>query len=294
MTVALPGDTEKLTPILEQSIPEAPIQILTAAETCELVPLFNPDYVESATFAAGVADIEVATLHRGYLGAVKRGGGTVTCSIRVEDIIRKDGAWQVSGNRQTITRKVLINAAGAWADQIAIMAGATPTKLVAKHRTAIIVDLPQHIAPSTHLPAIDFADCNGYFKPEAGKLMVSPGEETPIEPQDAWPEDWDIAVLVDWLENRSLIEVKRVEHSWAGLHTFAPDNIPTVGYDPKVEDIFLLAGQGWYGIMMVPALGCATAPLIISGILPTDMLSMGVEKHDISPCRFVKDTPDFL
>jgi D-arginine dehydrogenase len=292
LTVALPGDTEKLTPILQQSTPEAPIERLTATQACELAPLLNPQYVESATFEAGVADIEVATLHQGYLGAVKQRGGTVTCSMRVEHIIRKEGTWQVSGNGQTMTGKVLINAAGAWADQIAIMAGASPTQLVAKRRTAITVELPQHLTSSTRLPAIDFADCNGYLKPESGKLMVSPGDEKPIEPQDAWPEDWDIAVLVDWLENRTLIEVQRVEHSWAGLRTFAPDNIPTVGYDPKVEGFFWLAGQGGYGIMMAPALGHATASLVTTGALPADMLTMGVGKKDISPCRFAKDTPD--
>jgi D-arginine dehydrogenase len=288
LTVALPGDTEKLTPILEQSTPEAPIERLTAAEACELAPLLDPEYVESATLEADVADIEVATLHQGYLGAVKRGGGSVICSMRVEDIIRKDGAWQVSGGNQAIIGKTLINAAGAWADQVAIMAGVIPTRLVAKRRTAIIVDLPQHIDPSTHLPAIDFADCNGYLKPEAGKLMVSPGDETPIEPQDAWPEDWDIAVLVDWLENRTLIDVQRVDHSWAGLRTFAQDDIPVVGYDPIIKDFFWLAGQGGYGIMMAPALGRATASLITTGMLCADMLSMAVQKQCISPCRFIE------
>jgi D-arginine dehydrogenase len=294
LTVALPGDTEKLTPILQLSIPQAPIEKLTAAEACELAPLLDPKYVESAAFETDVADIEVSTLHQAYLGAVKRRGGTVTCSLRVEDIIRKEGAWHVSGNGQKVMGKTIINAAGAWADQVAIMAGATPSNLVAKRRTAIIVDLPQHIDPLTHLPAIDFADCNGYLKPEAGKLMVSPGDETPIEPQDAWPEDWDIAVLVDWLENRTLIDVQRVEHSWAGLRTFAPDDIPVVGYDPIIEDFFWLAGQGGYGIMMAPALGRATAALITTGLLCADMISMGVEEQCISPSRFVENTPDLL
>ena len=288
LTVAMPGDTEKLKPILEQSEPAATIESLTAAEACELAPLLDPKQVESATFEVDVADIEVATLHQGYLGSLKRAGGNVLCSMRVEHILRKDGAWQVSGNGQTIQGKTLINAAGAWADQIAMMVGAAPTQLVAKRRTAIIVDLPQHIATSRHLPAIDFADCNNYIKPEVGKIMVSPGDETPIEPQDAWPEDLDIAILVDWLESRTQINVQQVEHSWAGLRTFAPDDIPIVGYDSKVEDFFWLAGQGGYGIMMSPALGVTTASIITTGKLSTEMLSMGVEAKDISPSRFNK------
>lgn len=286
LTVAMPGYTEKLTHLLKQSLPGAIIESLTAAEACELAPLLNPKQVESAAFEADVADIDVATLHQGFLGSVKRSGGNLVCSMRVEQIIRKQGAWEVSGNGQTMHGKTLINAAGAWADQVAIMAGAAPTQLVAKRRTAIIVDLSQYITTSMQIPAIDFADCNSYLKPEAGKLMVSPGDETPIEPQDAWPEDLDIAILVDWLESRTQIEVQRVEHSWAGLRTFAPDDIPAVGYDPIVEDFFWLAGQGGYGIMMSPALGVATASLITTGKLSTNLISMGVEAHDISPCRF--------
>ena len=285
MTVALPGDSEKLAPILEQSERNAPIEMLTAAQARELAPLLRPENVEAATFEAGVDDIGVATLHQAYIRAVKRDGGAIVCSMRIDDIIRKNRVWHLSARDRTITGRTLINAAGAWADQVAIMAGAAPVQLVAKRRTAIIVDPPQGIDPA-RLPAMDFADSDGYIKPEAGKLMASPGDETPVEPQDVQPEELDVAVLADWLQKRTLIEVRRIEHRWAGLRTFASDDTPTVGYDPDIEGFFWLAGQGGYGIMMAPALGRATVSLIADGTLPDDLLSLGVTAPNLAPNRF--------
>lgn len=284
LTVAMPGDIEKLTPILQQSTPAAPINMLSAAEACELAPLLNPEHVEAAAFEAGVADIEVANLHQAYLRAAKQNSANIISSMRINNIIRKDGTWHVSGNNQTIIGKTIINAAGAWADQVALMAGARAAELVAKRRTVIIIDPPEGINIA-NLPAIDFADNNSYIKPEAGKLMASPGDETPIEPQDVQPEELDIAVLVDWLERRTLIKMRRVNHSWAGLRTFASDNLPIVGYDPLIENFFWLAGQGGYGIMMAPALGQATASLITCGTMPDNLLSMGMKEANISPRR---------
>ena len=286
MTVALPGDTDKLAPILEQSEDNAPIEMLTAAQAREIAPLLRPESVEAATFEAGVADIEVATLHQAYVRAIKHAGGVIVCSMRIDDIIRKNDVWHASAHGQTIMGKTLVNAAGAWADQVAVMAGVAPVQLVAKRRTAIIVDPPHHIDP-THLPALDFADCDGYIKPDAGKLMASPGDETPVEPQDVQPEEWDVAVLADWIQKRTHIEIRRIEHSWAGLRTFAADDAPIVGYASDVEGFFWLAGQGGYGIMMAPALGRASASLIMNATLPDDMHSLGVTAGDLAPNRFV-------
>ena len=285
LTVGRPEDTAKLALIHEQSTPDAPIEMLTSAQTCERAPILRPEFIDAATFEAGVSDIEVSSLHQAYLRAVKAKKCTPIYSMRINAIERKNGAWHVSANGQTMIGKTLINAAGAWADQIAIMAKAAPTGLVAKRRTAIIVDAPQGVEPQ-QLPAIDFADSESYIKPEAGKLMASPGDETPVEPQDVQPEEWDIAVIADWLQQRTIIEIQRIEHSWAGLRTFARDDAPIVGFDPNIEDFFWLAGQGGYGIMMSPTLGRVTSSLITDGTIPEDLLSLGVNKHSISPSRF--------
>ncbi|MEM7633186.1 MAG: FAD-binding oxidoreductase [Pseudomonadota bacterium] len=285
ITVAVPGDEGTLAPIVNQSTPDTAIDMLTAAQACDMAPLLRPEFVGAATFEAGVADIEVATLHQAYLRSVKKSGGHLVCSMRIDGISRKGGAWHISACGGTIIGKILVNAAGAWADQVAVMSDAAPVGLVAKRRTAIIVDPPERI-DLTHLPAMEFADANSYIKPEAGKLMASPGDETPVEPQDVQPEDWDIAVLADWLQRRTFIEVRRIEHSWAGLRTFAADDAPVVGFDPGVEGLFWLAGQGGYGIMMAPALGRTAASLILQGGLPDDLVSLGVIEDDLSPGRF--------
>jgi D-arginine dehydrogenase len=165
------------------------------------------------------------------------------------------------------------------------MAGATPIGLVPKRRTAIIVDPP----PATNvdaMPVIDFVAGDAYLKPDAGRIMASPGDQTPVEPQDVRPEEWDIAVLVDWLERETLIPVRRIAHSWAGLRSFVADETPVVGFDSTVPGFFWLAGQGGYGIMMAPALGRATADLIVSGDLPADLREGGIDEADLSPARF--------
>lgn len=285
ITVAVPGEEETLAPIKNQSTPDTAIDMLTGPQACDMAPLLRPEFVGAAAFEAGVADIEVASLHQAYLRSVKKSGGNVVCSMRIDRISRKNDRWHICAGGRTIVGRILVNAAGAWADQVAVLAGAAPVGLVAKRRTAIIIDPPAQIDPS-RLPAMEFADSDSYIKPEAGKLMASPGDETPVEAQDVQPEDWDIAVLADWLQRRTFIEVRRIEHSWAGLRTFAADDAPVVGFDPGTEDFFWLAGQGGYGIMMAPALGRAACSLILKDGLPDDLVSLGVLKDDLSPGRF--------
>ncbi len=133
---------------------------------------------------------------------------------------------------------------------------------------------------------MDFADRDGYIKPEAGRLMASPGHETPVEPLDAQPEELDVAVLAAWIQKLTHIEVRRVQHSSAGLRTFASDDTPIVGYDPDAKGFFWLAGQGGYGVVMAPTLGRAAAHLITNDTLPDDLASLGVTKLDLAPERF--------
>ena len=135
------------------------------------------------------------------------------------------------------------------------------------------------------MPAVDFVAGDAYVKPDAGRLMASPGDQTPIEPQDVQPDEWDVAVLVDWLQRETLVSVSHIARSWAGLRSFVADQAPVVGYDAGAPDFFWLAGQGGYGIMMAPALGRAAAGLIVSGCLPADLLATGLRESDLSPRR---------
>ena len=285
LVIAGPGEEDRLTPILDLSGAGGAIEKVTASRALELAPVLRPERVAAAAYEKGVMDIDVAALHQGYLRGVKRRGGFVICGNRVQRLDRSGNYWQAVAGGAVMSGRVIVNAAGAWAGQIGEMAGATPIGLVPKRRTAIIVDPP----PATNvdaMPVIDFVAGDAYLKPDADRIMASPGDQTPVEPQDVRPEEWDIAVLVDWLERETLIPVRRIAHSWAGLRSFVADETPVVGFDSTVPDFFWLAGQGGYGIMMAPALGRATADLIVSGYLPADLREGGIDEADLSPARF--------
>lgn len=284
LVIAAPGEEDLLAPIMEQSGTSGAIEEITVAHALELAPLLRPERVAAAAYEGGVMDIDVAALHQGYLRGIKHGGGVVICSVRIERLDHSDAHWQAVAGDTVVSGRIVVNAAGAWAGQIGEMVNATSIGLVPKRRTAIVVDAP----PATNvdaMPAIDFVSGDAYLKPEAHRIMASPGDQTPVEPQDAQPEEWDIAVLMDWLERETLIPVKHIAHSWAGLRSFVADETPVVGFDAVVPDFFWLAGQGGYGIMMAPALGRATAALIVSGDLPADLRTAGVSENDVSPAR---------
>lgn len=284
LIIATPGEEEGLAAALNLSGPDNEIELITAARALELAPLLRPERVAAATYERGVSDIDVAELHQGFLRGLKDRGGIVICDKRVERLERHDGHWQAVAGDTIFSARIIVNAAGAWADQIGQMAGASSIGLEPRRRTGIIIDAPQAINVET-MPAIDYVSTDAYLKPQAGKIMASPGDQTPTEPQDVRPEEFDIAVLVDWLERETLIEVKRIGNSWAGLRSFVADEAPVVGFDASVQDFFWLAGQGGYGIMMAPALGRAAAGLIVTGSLPSDLRQQGIDEADLSPAR---------
>lgn len=285
LVIAAPGEEDRLKSILDLSGSVGLIEKITADRALELAPLLRPERVAAAAYEKGVKDIDVAALHQGYLRGVKRRGGTVVCGNRVEGLDRSGTGWRAVAGENVMAGRVIVNAAGAWAGQIGEMAGASPIGLVPKRRTAIIVDPPPGTIVDA-MPVVDYVASDAYLKPEAGRIMASPGDQTPVEPQDVQPEELDIAALVEWLERETRIVVKRIAQSWAGLRSFVPDGTPVVGFDPIVPDFFWLAGQGGYGVMMAPALSRATAALIVSGILPADLREEGIMESDLSLARF--------
>ena len=285
LVIAAPGEEDRLTAILALPGSGGAIEKVTAARALELAPVLRPERVSAAAYEKGVMDIDVAALHQGYLRGIKRRGGVVICGNRIQRLDRSGTYWQAIAGDTVMSGRVIVNAAGAWAGQIGEMAGAAPIGLVPKRRTAIILDPP----PATNvnaMPAIDYVAGDAYLKPDAGRIMASPGDQTPVEPQDVRPEELDIALLVDWLERETFVPVRRIAHSWAGLRSFVADETPVVGFDSTVPDFFWLAGQGGYGIMMAPALGRAAADLIVSGNLPVELREEGIGEADLSPARF--------
>ena len=262
------------------------VQPIEPAIACKRVPILRPEGIAAALYDPDVLAMDVNAIHRGFLRTASRLGGAPHCEARIVSIARNGDVWHVASDAEQFEAPVIVNAAGAWADQIAIMAGAKPIGLQPMRRTAVIVDGPEGVDVQSW-PAVDTANDEGerYFKPEAGKLMLSPGDETPVEPQDAQPEELDVAIVVDWFETVTTMKVRQVRHRWAGLRSFVADRAPVVGFDPAVEGFFWLAGQGGYGIMLAPVLGRIAAGLIVEGALPADLREAGLDPAAIAPGR---------
>ncbi len=184
----------------------------------------------------------------------------------------------------SLQRPTVINAAGAWADVIAEMAGTRTIGLVPKRRTAIVVDAP---TSATLADWCAVADCQEqwYYKPDAGQLVASPADETPVAPQDVQPEEFDIAVLVNRLERATTLEVKRINRSWAGLRSFVADGRPVMGFAPDTDGFFWLAGQGGYGIETSYAMGMCAAALVTGVPLPPIVADFGISADQLAPQR---------
>ena len=234
------------------------------------VPQLRPDVVAGAIHEPGAMDIDVHALHHGYLRGARSRGATVQCDAAIDALRREGNGWCISSRDRTWSAACIVNAAGAWADEVAAIAGAAPLNLVPMRRTSVTVDLPAGV-DARQWPAVIDIDEQFYFKPDSGRLLLSPADETPSAPCDAQPEELDIAICVDRVQSAMDLPVARIAHAWAGLRTFASDRTPVVGFDPNVPGLFWLAGQGGYGIQTAPALsrmaawmlqGCkASAPL---------------------------------
>ncbi|MBO6601883.1 MAG: FAD-binding oxidoreductase [Roseicyclus sp.] len=284
LTVAGAGALDLLPALLALSEPGEEVVEITPEEALARAPYLRPERLAGAVYEANVADIDVAGLHQAYLKGARRRGCLIETGAAVTGLEHAAGVWQVRTAGQTHRARIVVNAAGAWADQIGAMAGATSVGLVPMRRTAIIVDAPDGLDLATS-PAVDFVATGAYIKPEAGKLMASPGDATPTTPQDARPEELDIAHLAHWIETETLIPVRRISHSWAGLRSFTADEAPVVGFDPRIPGFLWLAGQGGYGIMMAPALARFAAGLALNGAATPDTSGPGFDADSISPAR---------
>jgi len=217
------------------------------------VPVFAEGYLHGALREPRGGDLDVDALLQGYLRLLRARGGRILTSRRVTALRWAGGAWQVTAAGETLDAPVVVNAAGAWADAVAVLVGLAPLGIRPLRRTALTVDPPEGVDISDWPNLID-ADEAFYFKPEAGHILISPADETPSEPCDAQPEDLDVAIGVDRFERATGVDIRRVRSSWAGLRTFAPDRVFVAGFDPRAPGFFWLAGQGGYGIQSAPAL----------------------------------------
>jgi D-arginine dehydrogenase len=253
-------------------------------DVLERVPILRRDYVAGAFFEPRSRDIDVHATHQVFLKGLRARGGTIVTDADVTALERREGLWRIETRAGRFAAPIIVNAAGAWAEVVASLARARPIGLVPKRRTAFNVDPPPGIGV-IDWPLVNDVGEEFYFKPDAGRLLVSPADATPSPPVDAQPEEVDVAIGVARLEEVTTLKVGRVTHKWAGLRSFVADGSPVVGWDGAVDGFFWLAAQGGYGIKTAPALSRATASLIAGDGMPSDLRQLGLEEHDLAPAR---------
>ncbi len=259
---------------------------VSAEEACRLCPVLRPDYLAGAYLVPAAQDIDVNSLHQGFLRAFSRGGGRTVCDARVTGLSREGGGWRIETRAGEFSVGMIVNAAGAWADEVAKLAGLSPLGLTPKRRTCITFDPPGDMAGSLPgWPMVMDAAEEFYFKPEAGRVLASPADETDSPPVDAQPEELDIALAADQVERATTLRVRRISHRWAGLRNFLPDRLPVAGLDPADSRFVWLAGLGGFGIMTSEALGRAATAAAIGETLPADLMARGIDGANLSPAR---------
>ena len=243
------------------------LERLSPAQALELVPILRPDAIAAAAIEWDAQDIDVDRMLQGFARKLRSLGGSIVGAAPVQSITRRDGLWTVVTPAGEFSAPVLVNAAGGWADAVAHMAGLRMMGLTPLRRSAVLIPAP-HGHDINRWPLFANAGNQWYAKPEAGKLMISPADEDPVEPHDVWADDMVIAEGLHRYEQAVTTPVTRVEHSWAGMRTFAPDRTPVVGFAPDAEGFFWLAGQGGYGMQTAPALSQLAADLCLGRLSP--------------------------
>ena len=269
--------------LLRQTSPN--LQRLDAAHACALFPVLQPDKVCGALLDPDTCDMDVDALLQGFLRGVRQAGGQIVTQAEVKQMRReKDGLWHVQSADRTFIAPVVVNAAGAWADEIARLAGAEPLGLEPRRRSAFTFSVSEGMDTAAWPMAIGIAE-NWYIKPDAGQLLGSPANADPVPPHDVQPEEIDIATGIYYIEEMTTLRIRRPSHVWAGLRTFAPDGNLVNGFDAQIPGFYWVAGQGGYGIQTCAAMGEAAACLIRHQPLPQVLVAEGLTSEMLSPNR---------
>lgn len=237
------------------------LEKLDLADVSRHISGLRPGWSE-ALWEPDCCDIDVGGLHAGYLKMARKKGVHFLCNAALAGARYAHGRWSINAGGSRYTARILVNAAGAWADVVAQMAGVKPIGITPYRRT--IMQLVVEPAASPDMPLVVGLDGSFYFKPEpGGRLWLSPHDEIATEPCDAAPEELDLALAIDRFQQVVDWQITRLERKWAGLRSFAPDRLPVIGRDPDVPEFFWLAGQGGFGIQTAPAVASMAAALLL-------------------------------
>ena len=257
---------------------------LSRDETVAMVPVLRPELLLGGALEPDASDIDVHALHQGYLRGLRRQGGQLVCDAEVTHIERHGAGWVVQAGGREHRAALLVNAAGAWCDEVARLADVAPIGLVPKRRSAFTFAPPAGM-DATRWPSVVGADESWYFKPDAGVLLGSPANADPVPPHDVQPEELDIAIAIDRIETATTLQIRRPIRTWAGLRSFVADGDLVGGFDAAVPGFFWVAAQGGYGIQTSAAMGQACAALLRGEALPPHLADFGLTPALLSPAR---------
>lgn len=260
---------------------DPPAREIDPADVTRHCPVVRPGWWQRALVKPAAQDIDVDALHQGYLRGIRAAGGEIVRGTAIRSLTRQRDHWRAdTGGAEPITARVVVDAAGAWADQVAISAGVRPLGLTPLRRTAFLVDAPPGLDP-TGWPMVGDAADTFYFKPESGHLLISPVDATPAWPGDARPDDLDVAIGAARVEAATTLTIRHVRRAWAGLRTAAPDDVPVIGPAVDADGFLWVAGLSGYGVQTAPAVGALLAALAGQEAPPA-----GLDPSAVDPARF--------
>ena len=262
-------------------------QRLDTAGALALVPVLRAEQVIGAVYEPDAADMDVHAIHQGYLRGMRQAGGKLVCNAPVDAMERTAQGWRVRAGGVTYEAPVVLNAAGAWVDTIAKLAGVQPIGIEPRRRSAFIFAPPDGVDAS-RWPMAFGATEDWYIKPDAGMLLGSPANADPVEPQDIQPEEFDIALAIHRIEENTTLAIRRPTRTWAGLRSFVADGDLVGGFDDAVPGFFWVAAQGGYGIQTSPAMGETCAALARGLPVPAHAASFGLTAEMLGPQRLRK------
>jgi D-arginine dehydrogenase len=260
----------------------APVRLLDAAAVRRLVPVLEPASAALGVLEPDAADIDVNELHQGYLRRMRALGGRVECGVAIDAIERVQDRWVVQAGEHRWRAPLLVNAAGAWADEVAALAGVAPIGLQPRRRSAFLFTAPPGLAFADWPLVID-ADESFYFKPDAGLLLGSCANADPVPPHDVQPETLDIALGIHRIESATTLRIRRPTRTWAGLRSFVADGDLVGGFARDAPGFFWVAAQGGYGIQTSAAMGEACAHLALGRPLPAALQGEGLTAAMLAP-----------
>jgi D-arginine dehydrogenase len=264
-------------------------QLLDAHAAHALSPILRREKLLGAVYEPDASDMDVHAIHQGYLRGIRSHGGQIVCNAGVQSMEHNDRDWVIEAGATKCYAPVVVNASGAWADQIGALAGADRIGLQPKRRSAFIFAPPQGVDCSAWPMTIGVSE-DWYIKPDAGMVLGSPANADPVEPHDVQAEELDIAQAIDRIQRMTTLEIRRPTRTWAGLRSFVADGDLVGGWDTKVPGFFWVAAQGGYGIQTSAAMGEACAALARGLPLPERIADFGLTAAMLSPERLLTHT----